>query len=129
MGRAKVYPDAAAKQRAYRARLAEEMVLVNRRRWAALEGRVNRLADAVSGARSAGCPMAREIRGAATDTILDSLTGWFEGQAADARAQGRAASSACGGLRGEGEGSRRAPVEEGTSLCGGSGDAPVGRLP
>lgn len=82
MGRPKVYADAAAKQRAYRARLAEEMMPVNRRRWAALEGRVSRLAEALDRARLAGCPVARQIRGSATETALDGLIEWFEAQAA-----------------------------------------------
>ena len=73
MGRTKQYTDAAAKHRAYRARLAVETVRVDRRRWAALEGRANRLAEAVGQARAAGCEVAREIAGAATDTVLDSL--------------------------------------------------------
>jgi hypothetical protein len=89
MGRPRVYADAAAKQRAYRARLGAEMVLVNRRRWAALEARVNRLAEAVRAAGAAGCPVAREVRGAATDTIVESLTDWFETRAAAARDQAR----------------------------------------
>lgn len=82
MGRPKVYADAAAKQRAYRARLAAEMVLVNRRRWAALEAQVERLGEAVEQARRAGCPIARQIRGAASTTIMDFLTEWFLQQAA-----------------------------------------------
>lgn len=82
MGRPKVYADAAAKQRAYRARLAEEMVLVNRRRWAALEAQVERLGEAVAQARQAGCPVALQIRGACSTTMMDFLTEWFRRQAA-----------------------------------------------
>ena len=108
MGRPKVYEDAAAKQRAYRARLGAEMMRVNRRRWAALEGRVNRLAEAVGQARSAGCPVAVQIRGAATDTIVDSLTEWFEARAADARGPDRAVPSREGaGSRGKAARGRR----------------------
>ena len=84
MGRTKQYTDAAAKHRAYRARLAVETVRVDRRRWAALEGRANRLAEAVGQARAAGCEVAREIAGAATDTVLDSLIDWFQRRAAPA---------------------------------------------
>ncbi len=82
MGRPKVYADAAAKQRAYRARLAAEMKLVSRRRWAALEGQVERLGESVEQARRAGCPIARQIRGASSGTIMDFLTAWFLQRAA-----------------------------------------------
>jgi len=79
MGRPKIYVDAAAKHRAYRARLAAETVRVDRGRWAALEGQANRLAEAVGQARAAGCAVAREIGGVLTaDTVLDSLSEWFE---------------------------------------------------
>lgn len=77
MGRPKLYEDAAAKHRAYRKRLEEETVRVDRRRWAALEESVNRLAAAVAEARRAGCPVANEIVGCSTDTVLHSLTAWF----------------------------------------------------
>jgi hypothetical protein len=82
MGRRKVYASAAEKQRAYRARLSAEMVLVNRRRWAALEALRDRVGAAVNEARWAGCPVAREITGSAADTILESLAAWFERRAA-----------------------------------------------
>jgi len=77
MGRPKLYADAAAKQRAYRARLEAETMRVDRRRWAALEAQVERLAEAVEQARRAGCPVAGQIRGAASTTIMDFLTEWF----------------------------------------------------
>jgi len=79
--RPKLYPDAASKQRAYRVRLAEETMLVNRRRWAELEGRTDRLAEAVAAARKAGCPIAKQIRGSMRETVLDELAAWFEGRA------------------------------------------------
>lgn len=79
MGRPKIHVDAAAKHRAYRARLAAETVRVDRSRWAALEGQANRLAEAVARARAVGCPVACEIRGVvAAGTVLDSLSEWFE---------------------------------------------------
>lgn len=56
MGRPKLYEDMAAKHRAYRARLAAEMVRVNRKAWAALEARTDRVAAAVAAARLTGCP-------------------------------------------------------------------------
>lgn len=80
MGRRKQYASAAEKQRAYRARLAAEMMLVSRERWAAFEARLARVAAAVEAARLAGCPVAREI----TDTVnadtamLESLAACFE---------------------------------------------------
>jgi len=93
MGRPKVYVDAAAKHRAYRARLAAETVRVDRERWAALEGQANRLAEAVGQARAAGCAVACEIRGVlAADTVLDSLSEWFE--ACTTPAKGRTAGMA-----------------------------------
>ncbi len=77
MGRPKLYADAAAKNRAYRKRLAAQTVRVDRRRWAALEEQVNQLAEAVAEARRAGSPVARQIVGASSATIIDSLTAWF----------------------------------------------------
>ena len=47
MGRPKLYADAAAKHRAYRQRLADETMRVDRRAWAMLEGGANQLAAAV----------------------------------------------------------------------------------
>ncbi|HOQ28571.1 MAG TPA: hypothetical protein PLU39_16925 [Armatimonadota bacterium] len=82
MGRPKLYPDAAAKHRAYRKRLATETMRVDRRRWAALEAQVERLGDAVEQARRAGCPVAKQIRGACSTTTMDFLTEWFVQQAA-----------------------------------------------
>lgn len=85
MGRPRVYMNAAEKHRAYRARLASETVRVDRRLWAALEARRDRLAEAVKEARIAGCPLAKEVTGVHPDTILDSLAGWFEACAANHR--------------------------------------------
>lgn len=81
MGRPKLYSSTAEKHRAYRARLAAETVRVDRVRWAELEGRANRLAEVVAAVRSAGCPVAAQIHGVATDTVPDALIAWFERQA------------------------------------------------
>ena len=84
MGRPRLYADAAAKHRAYRARSAAETVRVDRRRLAALEARVSRLGDAFGQAWAAGCEVAREVREPAPNKVLDSLTAldllaaWFE---------------------------------------------------
>lgn len=88
MGRPKLYEDMAAKHRAYRARLAAEMVRVNRKAWAALEARTDRVAAAVAAARLTGCPVAKQIGGTSRDTVLDELAAWFEARARAERGMG-----------------------------------------
>ena len=86
MGRPRVYESAAAKHRAYRARLAAEMVRVNRKAWAALEARTDRLADAVWAAQRSGCLDAQQIRSHSRDGVLDELAASFEARAKALRA-------------------------------------------
>ena len=55
---------------------------LDRRLWAELEARRDRVAEAVRLAGWAGCPVAVQIVGSHPDTILDSLAAWFEARAA-----------------------------------------------
>lgn len=79
MGRPKVYANAAEKHRAYRARRAAEMILVNRESLLSLEARVAGLEASVRRARQAGCPIAAQI---SANSALDGLTAWFGARAA-----------------------------------------------
>lgn len=85
MCRPRQYANAAEKYRAYRARRAAEMILVNRASLEALETRVSRLTAAVQTAREAGCPIAGQMAGASVHAMLDELASWFEARAAGKR--------------------------------------------
>ena len=77
MGRPKCYASPAARQAAYRQRLEEEMVRVNRHAWARREERIARLLTAMARAARRGDPLARQLHRAHQDTTLDNLIDWF----------------------------------------------------
>ncbi len=85
MGRPKLYANAAEKSRAYRSRRAAEMILVERVALTALETQVDGLAAAVHSAQRAGCPIAQQIVGVSTGTVIDELTAWFKASAKESR--------------------------------------------
>ena len=84
MGRPRKYDSHADRQAAYRARLAQDRtwVLVNRRSLELLEGRLERLRDAMHGAAAAGAPLPGRCCAVTADTCVDKLTAYFEAQTA-----------------------------------------------
>ena len=82
LGRPKRYENGAEKQRAYRRRLAEDMVRVNRRSLETLEAQVERLHGAVVTARRAGHPVAMQVSVFTVGAALEGLAAWFEAQVA-----------------------------------------------
>jgi hypothetical protein len=77
MGRPKRYPTPAARQAAYRQRLAQEMVPVNRASLAQWEDRLAALLTAIRAAARAHEPLACAINQSSDTGILDNLTAWF----------------------------------------------------
>jgi hypothetical protein len=80
MGRPRQYGSAAERQRAYRERLEEEMVRVNRRELERLEARLERLNQAVREASRAGDPVAQACSEVSIDGMLAKMTAYFEGK-------------------------------------------------
>jgi hypothetical protein len=80
MGRPRQYANAAERQRAYRQRLEEEMVRVNRRDLERLETRLDRLNHAVRNAARAGDPIAQLYSEPSIDGMLFKMTEYFEGK-------------------------------------------------
>ena len=97
MGRPKCYASPAARQAAYRQRLAAEMVRVNRRALTQMEERIARLLAAMAQAAHRGDPLARQLHRAHQDTTLDNLIDWFTTRGAlDAPSSAAPARSALG---------------------------------
>jgi hypothetical protein len=80
MARPRQYASAAERQRAYRERLDEEMVRVNRRSLEGLEARLEQLHQAVRAASRAGDPVAQTCIAVSIDGMLDKMTRYFEGK-------------------------------------------------
>jgi len=80
MGRPRQYGSAAERQRAYRARLDEEMVRVNRWDLERLEARLDRLNQAVRAAGRAGDGVAQACSEVSIDGMLAKMTNYFEGR-------------------------------------------------
>jgi hypothetical protein len=80
MGRPRQYANAAERQRAYRERLDEEMVRVNRRELERLEARLEALHQAVGAASRAGDPVAQACAEVSIDGMLAKMTRYFEGK-------------------------------------------------
>ena len=78
MGRPRQYASAAERQRAYRERLDEEMVRVNRGSLERLEARLEQLHQAVRVAARAGDPVAQACSEGSIDGMLAKLTDYFE---------------------------------------------------
>lgn len=77
MSRPRLYNSSAEKQAAYRRRLSEETLLVDRRAIERLEQRLERLRDAVLCAADREDPLARKCVGGSTDTVVEKLTALF----------------------------------------------------
>lgn len=77
MGRWKYYATAAARQAAYRRRLREETLVVDRHNLECLDRRLARLHEAITMAMGQGDPLARRVRCASVDSTLDKLTAVF----------------------------------------------------
>lgn len=77
MGRRKCYATPAARQVAYRQRLAQEMIPVNRRSLLAWETRLRALLTAMRAAAATGDPLAVTLTHASEARILENLTAWF----------------------------------------------------
>jgi hypothetical protein len=86
MGRPRQYGSAAERQRAYRERLDEEMVRVNRRGLERLEAQLEQLNEAVQAASRAGDAMAQACMAGSVDTMLAKMTSYFEARAAGGEA-------------------------------------------
>jgi hypothetical protein len=83
MGRPRQYANAAERQRAYRERLEEETVRVNRRALEQLETRVDALYRAVRAASRAGDSLAAAWNEGSEAGMLARMTSYFEGKVAD----------------------------------------------
>ena len=77
MGRRKYYATAAERQAAYRRRLRDETLVVDRHSLECLDQRLARLHDAITTAMVHGDALARRVRGASVDRTLDQLTELF----------------------------------------------------
>ena len=77
MGRRKYYATAAERQAAYRRRLQEETLVVDRHSLERLDQRLARLHDAITTAMVQGDALARRVRCASVDSTLDKLTELF----------------------------------------------------
>ena len=77
MGRQKYYATAAERQAAYRRRLREETLVVDRHSLECLEQRLARLHDAITTAMVQGDTLARRVRCVSVDSTLDKLTELF----------------------------------------------------
>jgi hypothetical protein len=86
MGRPRQYANAAERQRAYRERLGEETVRVNRRALERLEARVEGLYRAVQGASRAGDSLAAAWNEGSEEGMLARMTSYFEGKIAEGKA-------------------------------------------
>lgn len=86
MGRPRQYANAAERQQAYRTRLEEEMVRVNRRQWERMEMRLDRLERAVRAASWAGDSLAQAWNEGSVEGMLVRMTSYFEGKVASGEA-------------------------------------------
>ena len=86
MPRPRLYPDAAARQAAYRRRLRQTTVVVNRAPFNMLNHKLETLRAAVSAAAAQGDPVAKQCRAGLPDPVLDKLIAYFEARGADADA-------------------------------------------
>jgi hypothetical protein len=87
MGRPRKYASDAERQRAWRRRLDEEMVRVNRAGLERLEATLMRLQAAVKTAANAGDEMAQGCRSEAVEGVLEKLIQHFEGRSQLHRAE------------------------------------------
>lgn len=88
MGRRRQYATAAERQRAYRERQEAEWAQVDRRALEQMNGRLDRLQEAVFRAAAAGDEAARACRASSVDTMLERLIRHFEGRAGAEKARG-----------------------------------------
>lgn len=77
MGRPQCYPSPAARQAAYRRRLAQEMVLVNRASLTQWEARLTTLITAIRAAANANDALASDLIHPTEIGTLDNLIDWF----------------------------------------------------
>jgi phage baseplate assembly protein W len=77
MGRPKRYATPAARQAAYRQRVAQEMVTVNRAALERWEARLARLLAAIAHAAHAGDPVAGQVHRTHETETLEYLIAWF----------------------------------------------------
>jgi predicted nucleic acid-binding Zn-ribbon protein len=78
MPRPQVHANAAEKQRAYRQRLQEETVTVDRQALEALHSKLNRLQEAIADAAKSGDAQAEKCKAASVETMLEKLISDFE---------------------------------------------------
>jgi hypothetical protein len=81
MGRPRKYASDAERQRAWRRRLDEEMVRVNRADLERWEARLRRLQEAVKAAAKVGDETAQVCQSGAVEGVLEQLIGHFEQRA------------------------------------------------
>lgn len=77
MGRPKVYATRAAQQAAYRQRLQQEMVVVNRAAFTQWDTRLTALLTAIRTAAQAGDPLAQRLAHNSEAGMMNNLTTWF----------------------------------------------------
>lgn len=77
MGRPRQYASDAERQRAFRRRLEEEWVRVDRGALEQLHTRLDRLQEAIRAAAAAGDPTAQACGAASVDTLLERLIQHF----------------------------------------------------
>jgi hypothetical protein len=87
MARPRQYASEAERAAAYRRRLAEQTVRVDRAALARLHARLEQLQRAIAAAAQAGDPTALAVRAAAHETLLERLAGHFEARARPAAAR------------------------------------------
>lgn len=80
MGRRKCYATPADRQAAYRRRLQQETVLVDRKRLAQQEATLQALHAAILSAKRAGHRLAQQVGSASSETTVEALTAWFTAQ-------------------------------------------------
>jgi UDP-N-acetylmuramyl tripeptide synthase len=78
MPRTRKYADAAEKQAAYRARLTQANVLIDRRAQNLMIRRLDALHEAVNNAAKSGDVIASACRAASPETVIENLTRHFE---------------------------------------------------
>ena len=89
MGRPKSYPTPAARQAAYRQRLAQEMVPVNRASFTQWENRLAALLTAIRAAARVHDLLAGSIDHPSAARTMENLTVWFQQRAKEVPTPGK----------------------------------------
>lgn len=82
MGRPKQYATSVERQAAYRQRVRQETVVIDRQQLERLCAQLDGLQLAIARAKRAGDPCARQVMHASVESTLEALTAWFLARAA-----------------------------------------------